>query len=609
MSVTDKLTVLHNLLKILTFLSIWMFALYAAVTMTGSSEIQNPSVDTLEIPKTTTPPELPKPEFLVAEPRKVCKSPECIHLAHQLHNWRDISVDPCEDFYKAACGKYNEDTLVQGPRLVKKTRIVQQLVNAFLKEKKSINSTSKSEQALKTFSDLCKQWVVLKHADRVKQQTTTRNELLKKIGSVPAFDKNWKESNFDLNEMLYKTALLGKQNLVFFSMKIENSKRAVIEKDYTIPELLLGYQKEDALKNSGLKPEDQVIEEDFKNVEKLNNELMKFNDLADLEEVPLSQLQTSVPSLNFKKILKGLFNQNLKNEVWDNIKNKIAVPKSSYFFNKTYNLETILKSTPKRVLANYIGMHYRVWVEEVTAINPKEKFICAEKIIEKLPLAALRVFTRYHFDKENIQLATEMVEDIEQSFIETIQGSTWLQQSTKTTAIQKIKLMKKIIGYTKELEVPGALDSFLESLDLSNVTSYLAVNIEIDRFQNEQNYNHMASLLPFAPDKMLVGANAFYDQLSNVLTLNVPFMDDPFFDSTFPNYAKIASIGEVIGHEIGHGFDPNGRKRDENGERKDWWTPEDSAEYDKRAECLINQYNEYDDPTYGRKARKNYINE
>ena len=109
-------------------------------------------------------------------------------------------------------------------------------------------------------------------------------------------------------------------------------------------------------------------------------------------------------------------------------------------------------------------MHYRVWVDEVSAINPKEKYICAEKIIEKLPLAALRVFTRYHFDKENIQLATEMVEDIEKSFIETIQGSTWLQQSTKTTAVQKMKLMKKIIGYSKELEVPGALDSFFESV-------------------------------------------------------------------------------------------------------------------------------------------------
>ena len=90
MSVTDKLTVLHNLLKILTVLSTWLFALYAAVTMMESSEIQNPSIDILEIPKTTTPPELPKPEFLVAEPRKVCKSPECIHLAHQLVSFLDL---------------------------------------------------------------------------------------------------------------------------------------------------------------------------------------------------------------------------------------------------------------------------------------------------------------------------------------------------------------------------------------------------------------------------------------------------------------------------------------------------------------------------------------
>ena len=62
----------------------------------------------------------------------------------------------------------------------------------------------------------------------------------------------------------------------------------------------------------------------------------------------------------------------------------------------------------------------------------------------------------------------------------------------------------------------------------------------------------------------------------------------------------MASIGEVIGHEIGHGYDPFGRQKDENGKKSNWWTPEDSAEYDRRSQCLIDQYNEYDDPDFGR---------
>ena len=63
---------------------------------------------------------------------------------------------------------------------------------------------------------------------------------------------------------------------------------------------------------------------------------------------------------------------------------------------------------------------------------------------------------------------------------------------------------------------------------------------------------------------------------------------------------KIAVTGNTISHEMGHGFDTEGRTRDENGDVKDWWAKEDLVEYDKRVNCLVEQYNNYDDPDFGK---------
>lgn len=82
-----------------------------------------------------------------------------------------------------------------------------------------------------------------------------------------------------------------------------------------------------------------------------------------------------------------------------------------------------------------------------------------------------------------------------------------------------------------------------------------------------------------------------------------PYMSTPHFDSTYPDYAKLATIGMVIGHEMGHGFDTRGGEYDENGMRNNWWTDENKKLYKKKVGCLVEQYNAYDDPELGKNVR------
>ncbi|KAF1758897.1 hypothetical protein GCK72_015357 [Caenorhabditis remanei] len=482
-------------LKVFVILLVWIISVYAAVTFIRSSD---------------EPP--CKSESLPVKHRGVCKSPECITLAHQLHNWRDVSVDPCENFFKAACGKYNEHNLDPDDRFNTKNEIVARLIKEFLD--KSLPSTSNSENAMHFLYQKCEESNKLNATEIADQEARSQLELIRRIGLAPILERNWNESDFDLNDMMARIGELGRNQFGLFLFVILNETLRLINE----------------------RPDADQIGRDVKDVIKLNKELQEPNTNIS-GGIHLSTVQKYIPSLDFTRIVKSRIDPRRKEEVWERIQNKTVVLIDALYY------------------------------------SDRKKNV----VMKKLPLAALRMFARNHFDKENLQIASDMVEDVSESFVETIQESSWLHETTKQRAIKKVKNMKKVIGYPKELEAPDTLDRFFES-----------------------SMNHFAALFPFESEFHYLITNAMYHSTVNKLTLNVAFLDDPFFDSTYPKYAKVASIGEVIGHEIGHGYDPFGRQKDENGKENNWWTPEDSAEYDRRTRCLINQYNEYDDPDFGR---------
>ncbi|KAF1758902.1 hypothetical protein GCK72_015362 [Caenorhabditis remanei] len=499
-------------LKVFVILLVWIISVYAVVTYIRSSD--EPSC---------------KSESLPVRHKGVCKSPECITLAHQLHNWRDVSVDPCENFFKAACGKYNEHNLDPETRFNTKTGIVARLIE----------------------------------------------------------------------DMMAGIAELGRDQLGFFQFTVINQYLVISRDPIQSEDLATGIKKilNETLRLIDEKPDADQIGRDIQDVMKLNKELQEPNTNIS-GAIHLSTLQEHI-SLDFTRIIKSRIDPRRKEKVWKRIQNKtVVLIDALYYSDGKKNLETILQSSSNRTLANYLMIRFLISLEKQKTSGKDD---CTGEVVIKLPLAALRMFSRNHFDKENLQIASDMVEDVIESFVETIQASSWLHETTKQRAIKKVKNMKKVIGYPKELEVPGTLDRFFESLNLSDINmTYFQTKIEIERFRTIQSMNHFAALFPFESNDRYVVANAFYHPTLNKLTLNVAFLDDPIFDSTYPKYAKVASIGETIGHEIGHGYDPVGRQRDENGEEINWWTLEDSAEYDKRSQCLINQYNEYYDPDFGR---------
>lgn len=84
--------------------------------------------------------------------------------------------------------------------------------------------------------------------------------------------------------------------------------------------------------------------------------------------------------------------------------------------------------------------------------------------------------------------------------------------------------------------------------------------------------------------------NAYYSRNKNALFIPAGILQPPFFSPEFPDCRNYGGIGSVLGHEMTHGFDDNGRKYDATGSRNNWWDPETEREFDARAACLVNQF-------------------
>jgi putative endopeptidase len=87
--------------------------------------------------------------------------------------------------------------------------------------------------------------------------------------------------------------------------------------------------------------------------------------------------------------------------------------------------------------------------------------------------------------------------------------------------------------------------------------------------------------------------NVYYSPPRNEIVFPAGILQPPFFDKTMDDAVNFGGIGIVIGHELTHGFDDQGRKYDPQGNLQDWWTPEDGKEFEKRASCIADEYSHF----------------
>ncbi len=198
-----------------------------------------------------------------------------------------------------------------------------------------------------------------------------------------------------------------------------------------------------------------------------------------------------------------------------------------------------------------------------------------------------KVYVERHFPPSSKAQMEDLIENLRSAFKDGIDNLEWMGEETKEEAQYKLAKFRPKIGYPSEFEAYEGL--VVDRDDLYGTMKSIRA----------WNHQDEISKLGAPIDREEWGmtpqtVNAYYNSTLNEIVFPAAILDAPFFDPGADPAVNYGGIGAVIGHEMGHGFDDQGRKSDGDGVQRDWWTPEDAERYEARASLLADQYSAFE---------------
>jgi len=177
-----------------------------------------------------------------------------------------------------------------------------------------------------------------------------------------------------------------------------------------------------------------------------------------------------------------------------------------------------------------------------------------------------------------------MIANLLEAYRQSITNLEWMTPDTRKEALAKLAKFSPKIAYPNKWRDYSKLQ--VKGGDLVGTVE------RANRLETEYQIGKLGK--PVDRDEWLMTpqtVNAYYNPVKNEIVFPAAVLQPPFFDLTADDAVNYGAIGAVIGHEIGHGFDDQGRRFDGDGKLRDWWKPEDEAEFQKRAKLLVEQFN------------------
>lgn len=229
--------------------------------------------------------------------------------------------------------------------------------------------------------------------------------------------------------------------------------------------------------------------------------------------------------------------------------------------------------------------HFRQVLTGTKALQPRWKR-CVRFADQLMGEALAQPFVRQFLGEDGKRTAEQMVAGIEESMKIDIDSLSWMDDPTRIKAVTKLDKITNKIGYPAKWRNYDALQmdrgSFVRNVERATqfeVRRQLAkVGKPVDKDEWEMT-----------PPTV----NAYYEPTMNEMVFPAGILRAPFYSSLQAPALNYGAIGMVIGHELTHGFDDEGRQFDADGNLRDWWSPAVSAEFDKRAECIEKQFDAY----------------
>lgn len=211
---------------------------------------------------------------------------------------------------------------------------------------------------------------------------------------------------------------------------------------------------------------------------------------------------------------------------------------------------------------------------------------CSNAVDAGMGEALGKVYVQEYFVGDSKAKTLEMVKDIEAAMDRDIDQIDWMSEPTKVKAKAKLHLVANKIGYPNKWR------------DYSKLTiradDALGNSERANAFENDRELNKIGK--PVDRDEWSMSpptVNAYYDDSMNDINFPAGILQSPFFDPTQNAALNYGHIGAIMGHELTHGFDDEGRKFDGKGNLDNWWTAEDLKNFEARTECMTKEYDNF----------------
>ncbi|XP_065582225.1 endothelin-converting enzyme homolog isoform X2 [Artemia franciscana] len=568
---------------------------------------------------------------------EICLTPTCVSTAAAILTSIDYSADPCDDFYQYACGGWLNnnpvpdgkptwgtfDKLWQDNQLVMKA-ILEESYNA------SDVSTGDAEQKAKIYYHSC----------------LDLNEKIEKLGAKPLLDLinefggwnitgNFTVSSWNLQPVLEKlhnkysmgglftwTVSEDDRNSSVYVIQIDQGGLTLPTRDHYINKTgsdpiiaaYLEYMTKVGTLLGGSEPE---VKEQMKDIIAFETQLaqitMPSSERRDEEKLyhsmAIGELEFIAPFISWPDYFSHAFSF---------VNKSISVNQSVVVYAPNYLRDLT------RLVSDYMAtdggkaqlQNYLMWqvVKSFISTLPKS-FRDAGKILRKallgtdyteevwrycvgdtnsiLGFAVGSLFVRKTFHEESKQIAEEMIRSVRDAFIGNFPSLTWMDEKTRDAAKEKAIAITSMIGFPDFILNKDKLDEYYKDLHVIE-SEYFKNTLRSNQFSQRQNLKNLGEPVNKTEWGMPPATvNAYYTPNKNQIVFPAGILQKPFFDVTAPPSLNFGGMGVVVGHELTHAFDDQGREFDKNGDMKPWWNNETITKFQQRADCIADQYSSY----------------
>ncbi len=524
----------------------------------------------------------------------------------------DKSADPCGDFYQYTCGGWIKNNPIPSDQAAwsvygKLAQDNQRFLWGVLEDlAKKTSGRNASQQKIGDYFAAC-----MNEPEIEKLGAAPLKPLLAEIAAV--------KTKKELAELLAHQHLLGNEGLLFgfgSNQDYENSSEIIAfavaggiglpDRDY--------YTKDDA--------KSQEIRAKYKvHVAKMLQLLGDSPDVAKNEADTIMEIETALAKASLTRVEQrdphNLFHKMDRKNLqalapgfeWDTYLKTIGLPAADVF-NVTepkfyQELNKQLADNSLDDLRAYLRWHVasanapflaKNFVEEnfdfnrrtlrgVKEIQPRWKR-CVGLVDRQLGEALGKEFVSRTFTEKTKQDTLKMTKLVEKAMEDDINQLTWMGPETKKQALEKLHSVVNKIGYpdkwrdysTVEIKSNDFLGDVHRAASFETKRQLAKIGKPLDRGE-----------WGMTPPTV----NAYYDGQMNDINFPAGVLQPPLYDPKLDDAPNYGNTGGTIGHELTHGFDDEGRQFDAKGNLRDWWTKEDGEQFEKRAQCVVDQYATY----------------